>query len=91
MKKESIFVYTVVAALFCCLFLREAVSYVKQQNIRFVEATRIVKRESLKKMYEAEAENNITKLAYYRHLYNNADKVVVDYGVDFILKNKKAH
>ena len=40
-------------------------------------------------MLEAQAEGNMHKLAYYRWNYQNAEKVVADFGVDAILAKEK--
>lgn len=77
----------VMLTLFITFLAREVLFCSEQQTIRFNEAVRIMKREYLMRMNEAERERNINKLIYYRHQYDNAGKVVMELGADTIIQN----
>lgn len=51
---------------------------------RMSRAVQFVKNDAYAKMLEAYTEGNQQKLAYYRHVYNNADKYVVDHELTMI-------
>lgn len=87
--KSKIFIIqcAIMATMFCAFLAHEVTFYAEQQTIRFNEAVRIMKREYLMRMNEAERERNIHKLMYYRYYYNNAGKVVMELGADTIIQN----
>lgn len=87
--KSKIFIIqcAILATMFCAFLAHEVMFYAEQQTIRFNEAVRIMKREYLMRMNEAERERNINKLIYYRHQYDNAGKVVMELGADTIIQN----
>ena len=66
-----------------------AINHVAAEHNRAAAAINAVRAQSYVKMLEAQAEGNMHKLAYYRWNYNNAEKVVADYGVDAILAKEK--
>lgn len=51
---------------------------------RMSRAVQFVRNDAYSKMLEAYSEGNQQKLAYYRHVYNNADKYVVDHELTMI-------
>lgn len=51
---------------------------------RMSRAVQFIKNDAYAKMLEAYSEGNQQKLAYYRHVYNNADKYVVDHELTMI-------
>ena len=51
---------------------------------RTSRAVQFIKNDAYAKMLEAYSEGNQQKLAYYRHVYNNADKYVVDHELTMI-------
>lgn len=65
-----------------------AINYVETEHNRATAAINAVRDYSYQQMLAAEAEGNMHKLAYYRWKYDNAEKVVADYGVDAILAKK---
>lgn len=66
-----------------------AINHVAAEHNRSVAAINAVRAKSYEKMLEAQAEGNMHKLAYYRWNYNNAEKVVADFGVDAFLAKEK--
>ena len=87
--KSKLFIIqcAILATMFCAFLAHEVMFYAEQQTIRFNEAVRIMKREYLMRMHEAEKERNIHKLMYYRYQYDNAGKVVMELGADTIINN----
>lgn len=51
---------------------------------RMSRAVQFVRNDAYSKMLEAYSEGNQQKMAYYRHVYNNADKYVVDHELAMI-------
>ena len=84
---------TTIAAVVLAVLLQTigsiAINHVEAEHNRATAAINAVRAQSYVKMLEAQAEGNMHKLAYYRWNYNNAEKVVADYGVDAILAKEK--
>ena len=88
MKQKFLLIpHIIMAITVTSLLTKELMSYAEYQNLRFQEATRILKRDCMMKMYEAEKERNVQKLLYYRYQYQNAGKVVMELGSDSIIQN----
>jgi len=89
MKAVLITIAAVVLAVLLQTIGSIAINHVAAEHNRSVAAINAVRAKSYEKMLEAQAEGNMHKLAYYRWNYNNAEKVVADFGVDAILQKKK--
>lgn len=88
MKKIfSIFSVVVAVALIGIIANR----FISREATKFDTATKIVQQYCSERMAEARRENNQQKLMYYRYYFDNAGKVVIDLGADYIIKNKKSH
>ena len=66
-----------------------AINYVEAEHNRATAAIKAIREHSYQQMLAAEAEGNMHKLSYYRWKYDNAEKVVADFGVDAILEKEK--
>lgn len=66
-----------------------AINHVAAEHNRAAAAINAVRANSYQRMMQAEAMGDMRKLAYYRWRYQNAEKVVADYGVEAILAKEK--
>lgn len=66
-----------------------AINHVAAEHNRAAAAIKAVRDHSYQQMLAAEAEGDMRKLAYYRWNYDNAEKVVADFGADAILAKEK--
>ena len=66
-----------------------AINHVADEHNRAAAAINAVRANSYQQMLAAEAEGNMLKLAYYRWNYQNAEKVVADFGAEAILAKEK--
>ena len=66
-----------------------AINYVETEHNRAAAAINAVRTNSYQRMLQAEATGDMRKLAYYRWRYQNAEKVVADFGVEAILAKEK--
>ena len=84
---------TTIAAVVLAVLLQTigsiAINHVEAEHNRATAAINAVRAQSYVKMLEAQAEGNMNKLAYYRWNYQNAEKVVADFGVEAILEKEK--
>lgn len=79
----------IVIAVLLAVLLHLVVGYLEESRERATAAINVVRCESYRKMLNAAAEGDMTKVAYYRWHYENAGKVVADFGVDAILEKTK--
>ena len=70
--------------------LSVAIGFKNSTSGDFTAAINAVRAQSYVKMLEAQAEGNMHKLAYYRWNYQNAEKVVADFGVTLFWQKKKS-
>ena len=66
-----------------------AINHVEAEHNRAAVAIKAVRDHSYQQMLAAQAEGDMRKLAYYRWNYQNAEKVVADFGVEAILAKEK--
>lgn len=66
-----------------------AINHVAAEHNRAAAAINVVRAHSYQQMLAAQAEDDMRKLAYYRWNYQNAEKVVADFGVETILSKEK--
>ena len=84
---------TTIAAVVLAVLLQTigciAINHVAAEHNRAAAAINAVRANSYQRMLQAEAVGDMRKLAYYRWRYQNAEKVVADFGVDAILAKEK--
>ena len=66
-----------------------AINHVAAEHNRAAAAIKAVRAHSYQQMLAAQAEGDMRKLAYYRWNYQNAEKVVADFGAEAILAKEK--
>ena len=89
MKALSTTILAVVLATLLQTIVCIAINYVETEHNRATAAINAVRANSYQQMLAAEAEGNMLKLAYYRWNYQNAEKVVADFGAEAILAKEK--
>ena len=84
---------TTIAAVVLAVLLQTigsiAINHVAAEHNRAAAAINAVRSQSYQRMLQAAAAGDMHKLAYYRWRYQNAEKVVADFGVDAILAKEK--
>ena len=89
MKALSTTILAVVLATLLQTIGYIAINYVETEHNRATAAINAVRANSYQRMLQAEATGDMRKLAYYRWRYQNAEKVVADFGVEAILSKEK--
>lgn len=89
--KESIFVLIGAVILTCLVTFagKIVMGYIDSQNAKFNAAVAVVEKQMYQNMLQAQKEHNLHKARYYFYQMQNADKLVIELGADFILANKK--
>lgn len=84
---------TTIAAVVLAVLLQTigsiAINHVAAEHNRATAAINAVRDHSYQQMLAAQAEGDMRKLAYYRWNYQNAEKVVADFGAEAILAKEK--
>ncbi len=70
------------------LTIYPALIYIDDQAKTFAAATKKIQLEAYKGIIKAESENNLPELLKARYDYENADKIVLNFGAEAILKVK---
>lgn len=91
MKKSfiSIFLAAILAASLSVTVIG-VLEYAEAEAKSFAAATKIVQRKALRLMYEAQTEKNLHKLQYARYQYENAEKIVLNFGASSIISKEKS-
>ena len=89
MKALSTTILAVVLATLLQTIVCIAINYVETEHNRATAAINAVRANSYQRMLQAEATGDMRKLAYYRWRYQNAEKVVADFGAEAILAKEK--
>ena len=90
MKKLLSTLFFIVLLVVATIFIGKSIlAYVDEQNNKTEAAMHAVKCRAYRLMLMAETEKNVRKLGYYRWQYENPEKVVADYGVEYILAKEK--
>lgn len=90
MKALSTTILAVVLATLLQTIGSIAINHVEAEHNRAAAAINAVRTNSYQRMLQAEAEGDMRELAYYRWRYQNAEKVVADFGVEAILSKDKS-
>lgn len=90
-KKSLLFILLVaITATIVFVSVIAICNYAEAEAKTFAAATKIVQRKALRLMHEAQDERNLQKLQWARYQYNNAERIVLNFGADAIMAKEKS-